>query len=128
MPNTESILLLVEDEFLIREVLEEDLTDAGFAVVAVGSGTEAYTQLGDDASRFRAVITDIRLGAGPDGWEVARRARQLASDIPIVYMSGDSAGEWASKGVPKSVVVGKPFAAGQIVTAVSILISEVDSH
>lgn len=128
MSCPEPVLLLVEDEFLIREILDENLTEAGFVVVAVGSATEAYEELADNVSRFRAVVTDIRLGEGPDGWDIARRARQLASDMPVVYISGDSAGDWASKGVPKSVMIGKPFATGQIVTAVATLINDADSH
>lgn len=128
MADPAPTLLLVEDETLIRLAVEDDLTAAGYAVVAVASGTEAFEEMGEDVSSFRAVITDIRLGAGPDGWDVARRARQIASEIPIVYMSGDSSHDWSAKGVPRSVMLAKPFAAGQVVTAVSTLINEADSH
>ena len=124
MITNESILFLVEDEVLIQQMLEDALTDAGFKIVIAGNGTDAIAQLGDDASGFRAVITDIRLGTGPSGWEVAQRARELVHDMPIVYMSGDSGHEWASKGVPNSVMIGKPFASAQVVTAVSTLIND----
>jgi len=43
--------------------------------------------------------------------------------IPIVYMSGASGHEWTSHGVPNSVLIAKPFAIGQIVTAVSQLLN-----
>ena len=121
-------LLLIEDESLIIDVLEEALTDSGFGVHKSNSGAEALKELEADATRFRAVITDIKLGAGPDGWAVAHRARELAPAMPIVYMSGDSAHEWASKGVPGSVMLAKPFAPAQLVTAVSTLITEADMH
>jgi hypothetical protein len=39
-------------------------------------------------------------------------------------MSGDSAGDHTSQGVPDSIMVQKPFAAAQIVTAVSTLINK----
>ena len=71
---------------------------------------------------------DIRLGAGPDGWAVARRARELVPTMPVVYMSGDSSPEWSSKGVPNSLMVAKPFAPAQIITAVSTLLNAADTH
>jgi hypothetical protein len=38
-------------------------------------------------------------------------------------MSGDSAEEWASKGVPISIMLAKPFAPAQLVTAVAQLLN-----
>jgi len=123
-----AILLLVDDDELIRDVLHAELGDAGFSLVAARNGVQALAELDTDASRFKAVITDINLGSGPDGWDVGRHARELVSDMPIVYISGDSAHEWASKGVPRSVIIAKPFAPAQLVTAVSVLINESDTH
>jgi DNA-binding NtrC family response regulator len=120
------LLLLVEDEELIRDLLDHAMTDAGFGLVMARSGAEALAELDANAARFRAVVTDIRLGAGPDGWEVARHARELVSEMPVVYMSGDSAANWAAQGVPHSVMVPKPFAVAQITTAVSTLLNATD--
>ena len=121
-------LLLVEDEVLIMDVMEDALTEAGYEVVKAKNGTKALEEIEKEASRFRAIITDIKMGSGPDGWDVAKRARELVPHMPIVYMSGDSAHEWASKGVPGSVALAKPFAAAQLVTAVSMLATEADMH
>jgi DNA-binding response OmpR family regulator len=123
-----SKLLLVEDDALIREVMMTELAEAGFEVVAVMNGGEAFAELSEDAARFRAVITDIKLGAGPDGWDVGRRTREQVPEMPVIYLSGDSSHEWASKGVPESVIIAKPFAAVQLVTAVSMLINNTDTH
>jgi hypothetical protein len=38
-------------------------------------------------------------------------------------MSGDSAGDWAANGVPNSIMLNKPFAPAQLVTAVSQLLN-----
>jgi len=118
------LLLLVEDEALIRMHLEEELGEAGFELVVATSGQQAMDEIQADASRFCAVVTDIRLGQGPDGWEVARRARESVPEMPMVYVSGDSAHHWTVKGVPNSVMVPKPFVAAQIITAVSTLLNE----
>jgi len=81
-----------------------------------------------DASRFRGLIADINLGKGPDGWEVARRGRELIPDLPVLYISAHAATDWPSKGVPNSLIVSKPFASAQIITAISTLLVEADSH
>ena len=68
-------ILLVEDEALIVEILTAEFADTGFDVVAASDGTRAIAELDADATRFKAVVTDIRLGEGPDGWDVGRHAR-----------------------------------------------------
>jgi CheY-like chemotaxis protein len=74
--------------------------------------------------KFRALVTDVNLGVGKlTGWDVARRAREVTQDLAIVYMTGDSAGEWASRGVPNSILLTKPFAPAQLITAVSQLMN-----
>ena len=121
-------ILLVEDEALIVEILTAEFADTGFEVVVVSDGNRAIAELDADAARFKAVVTDIRLGKGPDGWDVGRRARELVSDMSVVYVSGDSTHDWSSKGVPESVVILKPFAPTQLVTAVSTLITAADTR
>jgi CheY-like chemotaxis protein len=58
-----------------------------------------------------------------DGWEVARQAREIDPDFPIVYMSGASAEDWPAKGVPDSIMLAKPFAPAQLVTAIAHLLN-----
>lgn len=116
-------LLLVEDETLIALDLEEGLVQAGYDCVVASSGQKALDELAREPTRFAGVLTDIRLGAGPNGWAVGRHARELVADMPIVYMSGDSASEWASQGVPNSIMIGKPYALAQVITAISQLIN-----
>lgn len=116
-------LLVVEDEALIAWDLEETLIAADYTCVVAGNGAEAVRELEADAAGFRGVLTDIRIGQGPNGWEVGRRARELVPGMPIVYVSGDRAGEWASRGVPDSVMIAKPYALSQVVAVISQLIN-----
>ena len=122
------LLLLVEDEALIQDLLEEALTNAGYELVIAENGQKALAELERDADRFRGVVTDIRLGSGPDGWAVAHRARELSPHIQVVYMSGDSGHKWPSEGVPNSLMISKPFAVAQVVTAISTLIVAEDTR
>jgi DNA-binding response OmpR family regulator len=121
-------LLLVEDEALVRHDLKESLVEAGFDVSDVAQGGKALSELEADPSRFSGLITDIRLGRGPDGWEIARRARELIPNLPVVYISGHGSADWPSKGVPNSLTLSKPFAMAQLITAISTLLVEADAH
>jgi CheY-like chemotaxis protein len=58
-----------------------------------------------------------------DGWEVAKQAREINPAFPIVYMTGAAADEWASHGVPNSVLLTKPFAPAQLLTALAQLLN-----
>ena len=70
------------------------------------------------------LATDINLGSDKlTGWDVARRAREIEPELPIVYMTGDGASDWASQGVPNSILLTKPFAPAQLLTAVSQLLN-----
>lgn len=126
MPSV--LLLLAEDEPAVAVILNTALADAGYEVITARNGHTAIKEIEADAARFRAILTDIHLGTGPEGWEIARRARELIPTMPIIYMSGESAEDWAAKGVPGSMMVAKPFAPAQLVTAISNVINEADMH
>ena len=118
------IILVVEDDPLIQTIVEDALTDGGFEIAIASSGETAVESLNASDTKYRALVTDINLGRGKmDGWEVARRAREINPEFPIIYMTGDSAAEWASKSVPNSILLTKPFAPAQLVTAVSQLLN-----
>ncbi len=121
-------ILLLEDEALISHTLTEALEEAGFKVSEMAQASKALAALEAEPSGFNGLVTDINLGKGPDGWDVARRARELVPSLPVVYMSGHGSMDWPSKGVPGSVILSKPFATAQLVTAVSTLLTEADAH
>jgi DNA-binding response OmpR family regulator len=118
------ILLMAEDEPMISDLIAMTLQDAGFEVVCVDSGVEAIAELNRTPNRFAGLVTDIRMGGGKDGWAVARRARELMPEVAVVYVSGDSEGQWTTHGVPQSVMVPKPFSPSQIVTAISAMLKQ----
>jgi DNA-binding response OmpR family regulator len=77
---------------------------------------------------YRALVTDVNLSPGKlTGWDVAKRARELHAEMPVVYMTGAGSHDWPSRGVPNSVLVPKPFAPAQIVTAVSQLLNQANT-
>jgi CheY-like chemotaxis protein len=74
-------------------------------------------------AKYRVLVTDINLAGRIDGWEVARAARQIDPEFPIVYMTGAAVDQWAVQGVPNSILLAKPFAPAQLVTAISQLLN-----
>ena len=118
-------VLIVEDEPLIAASVEETLEEAGYETLLTDCALQALHELESSASVLSALVTDIRLGGEGDGWLVARRARELNPLLPIVYMSGDSAIDHSSQGVPNSIMVQKPFAVMQIATAIATLMNKV---
>jgi DNA-binding response OmpR family regulator len=117
-------VLIVEDDGLILSLAEDTLTEGGFKVRTATSAEQAIKLLDIQATALRALVTDVNLGNPKlTGWDVARRAREVKPDIPVVYMTGDSAGEWTAQGVPNSVLLTKPFAPVQLLTAVSQLLN-----
>ena len=114
-----ALVLYVEDEPAVLELGVSALEEGGFRVASASTAAEAIRQLEAPDAAFAALVTDIDLGDNSSGWEVARRARELFPDLPVVSVSGGSAHEWASRGVPGSVMLTKPFALAQLVVAVS---------
>jgi CheY-like chemotaxis protein len=119
-----TIVLVVEDDQLIQSVVEETLSDGGFEIAMASSGEQAVELLDAADGKYRALVTDVNLGRDKmDGWTVARHAREINPEFPVVYMSGESAADWASRGVPNSIMLSKPFAPAQLITAVSQLLN-----
>jgi CheY-like chemotaxis protein len=118
------LVLVVEDDHLIKEIIQEALSGGGFESEVVASGEEAVTLLQDKHHEYRALVTDINLQGELNGWDVAKRARELSPELPIVYMTGAAADQWPSHGVPGSVLLQKPFAPAQVVTAISQLLNQ----
>jgi DNA-binding response OmpR family regulator len=117
------VILIVEDDEAIQSLVEDALSDGGFETAIAASGEEAVTLLKGHKGSYRALVTDISLRGNMEGWEVARQAREIEPEFPVVYMSGKSAEEWTVKGVPNSVMLAKPFAPAQLVTAVASLLN-----
>jgi DNA-binding response OmpR family regulator len=117
------VIMVVEDDELIQNLVEAALSDGGFEPSIAASGEEAVTLLRGNRNHYRALVTDINLRGSMDGWEVAKQAREIDPSLPIVYMTGAAADQWASHGVPNSILLTKPFAPAQLVTAVSQLLN-----
>ena len=117
------LILVVEDDAASGDELKRALEAAGFRVMLVESGEKATSAFDENAGEIGGLVADVKLGGNVSGWDVARHAREVDQDLPVVYVTGFHVEDWASQGVPKSMLVQKPFAPAQIITAVSSLLN-----
>jgi len=101
-------VLIVEDEWLIRELVAESLSEQGFVVHTAGNAADALRVVA--SARLDALFTDIDLPDGMDGVGLARRARELMPHLSVIYASGAADAFDPEACVPGSVFVPKPYA------------------
>ena len=117
-------VLLFEDEPLVAMFVQDALTDAGFEHALARNPGEAEAAIRDSIETVSALVTDVRLGEGLSGWELARAARERCPGLPVVFISGDSAIDHNAQGVPDSVMIQKPFVEAQLITALANLLND----
>lgn len=119
------IALLVEDEALVAMVAEESLRLIGFEPLSVRTAGEALRVLDGSHPPSLAVI-DVGL---PDirGDELAKRARALAPEMPIIVASGYDEVELNRRFAhdPGTAVLGKPYTDRDLARAITALGLEV---
>jgi CheY-like chemotaxis protein len=118
------MLLVVEDDPAVLNLVRCVLEDGGYTVVAAVDGQSAIHLFNQHMDDIAGIITDIRLPAGPDGWAIARHAREHRPEIAVVYTTGESTRDWLDKSIGQSLVIEKPYAPDLLVTAISTLLTE----
>jgi CheY-like chemotaxis protein len=101
-------VLLVEDEFLLCDMLSEALIEHGFEVYAVANAGDALRHL-TCGSPCDILLTDINLPGSIDGTALAQLARELRPNLPVVYASGSVSKIEQFEAVIGSVFVPKPY-------------------
>jgi two-component system cell cycle sensor histidine kinase/response regulator CckA len=104
----QSQVLFVEDEFLLSHMMAEALSEHGFLVHAFANAKDALRHL-TCGSPCDILLTDINLPGSMDGAALARIARQLRPELPVVYASGSYNKLDQLDAVAGSVFVAKPY-------------------
>jgi DNA-binding response OmpR family regulator len=99
--------LFVEDEILIGEWIAQSLSEQGFAVEKVSNAADALEHIA--CAAVDILLTDINLPGGMDGAALARRARELQPDLPVIYASARATLLRQEARVPGSLVLPKPY-------------------
>lgn len=117
------LLLLVEDNPLLRATLAEALADAGFEVLQAEDAESALRMIAEHED-LAALMTDINL-PGADGFALARAARRLRPNLPVVYASGRYREADPQRALPGAAFLAKPFS---LSCAVATLDRAIASH
>ena len=82
------VVIVVEDEAIIRMVLTDALTDAGFEVLEASHALEAVAVLKLEGKRVHALFTDIHMPGEMDGLMLAHHTRSRWPGISLLVTSG----------------------------------------
>jgi DNA-binding response OmpR family regulator len=111
-------ILFVEDDALMSASTCQFIRDRGVRVLDADTALGAIDVLGRKGY-LSALVTDIDLGAGEDGFDIARRTRVAYPGLPVVYVSGAAASRHSAEGVEGSVFINKPYHPRQIIEALA---------
>ena len=112
------VILVVEDEWLVRDDIAKALRDAGWQVIEASTAEDAIALM-RTGHRIDVVFTDIQLAGRLCGWDVAEQCRAARADFPVIYASGNAADR--SRKVAGSLFFNKPYSAAEVVEACSRL-------
>jgi two-component system, OmpR family, response regulator len=100
------VVLVVEDEWLVRDMVTSCLREAGWHVLeaATGEGALALLQSGEQVD---VLVTDINLGGSLNGWDIGEAFRTANPAMSIIYASGNSVEP--RRRVPDSLFFNKPY-------------------
>ena len=117
-------VLVVEDEPDIADLVEDALKEAGFSVTVAHDDRTAFRTLEREPRSFAAIVTDINLGAGVTGFDIARRARLLNGEIQVIYISGQGPHS-VQFSVEAALMVDKPFHPRELAEQIAVLVQGV---
>jgi len=113
------VVLVVDDEALIRWSLSEGLTESGYVVRLAGTAAEARAALAAFGAEPLVVVLDLRL---PDMADLSllREIRTTRPDVPVIVMTafGTAEDSTQARSLGVSRFVGKPFDVGEMVQMV----------
>lgn len=114
-------VLLVDDDDGVREVCAAMLEDIGCIVTAAASGEEALRHL--SSATFSIMLTDIAMPA-MSGVELARRTREIAPDMPVLFASGYADLQAFGELLSEETVVRKPYRLSELAARLEAMIDQ----
>ncbi len=110
MEGRGKVLLLVEDEEMVRIMTASMLTHLGYRVLEAADGVEAVAVFREHRDEIHCVLTDLTMPR-MDGWETLSALRKLSPDIPVILSSGYDEAQVMAGDHPErpSAFLGKPF-------------------
>jgi CheY-like chemotaxis protein len=118
------LVLVVDDEPVVRRFAARVLVSAGYAVHEVGDGQQALKFLQEGDSNVDVVVSDIVMPR-LNGVELLETLSRSHPDLPVILMSGYGAADLEARGIaPPCSLLAKPFLPDQLIAEVERCIRE----
>ena len=110
-------ILVVDDQDIIRELIQQQLAEDGHRVEIAGSGEEALAKMGDH--EFDLIVTDQSM-PGMTGDELAVAAKDRRPGTPVILLTGFGGATPETQDTPPGVdmILGKPATAFELRRAI----------
>lgn len=95
-------ILLVDDDPVVRTLLQKRLLNNGYDVTTAVDGNEALNLL--RSSHYQVVITDLIMPGGIDGIDLLEEVKKLYSDTEVILITGHNSIEKAVEAMKKGAV------------------------
>jgi DNA-binding response OmpR family regulator len=115
-------VLLVEDEAAVRELLQDDLSEAGLSVVPAANAEIGLAVAANDNRPPAVLVTDVDLGPGMDGVALAQEAQRRWPALVVVVMTGDERNLARLPDALRASCLVKPFSPRRLANAVNSLL------
>jgi CheY-like chemotaxis protein len=117
-------VLVVEDEAAVRSTIRRQLETLGHTVIIADSAAAAIALLKSDAPPD-VMITDVVLGSGMNGIDLADAARVFRPGLPIIFVSGFTAVPEAQQRINDSgaPLLSKPSTLSQLERAMNAVMT-----
>ncbi|QZP31805.1 response regulator [Pseudomonas sp. DR48] len=119
MTSHPSIILVVEDDAIVRMLIVDVLEELEYTVLEADGSEKALEFLNDEDQYIDLMMTDVGLPV-MDGRELATQARMLRPELPILFASGYAENIDVPEGMQ---VIGKPFSIDQLRDKVKSMVS-----
>ena len=118
-----AVVLVVEDEVLVRMVIAEYLRDCGYVVIEAGNAKEAVALFQADIE-VDVVFTDVQMPGEMDGFGLARWVRQTRPGVDVIITSGAAKAADAAAGLCEDgPFMQKPYEAEDVIRRIRQLLA-----
>ena len=116
-------VLVVDDEFAVREILGTALEACGYRAVKAADGAEGLQIFRERSDEIRVVLSDMNMPV-MKGDAMVREIRRLKPSVGVISTSGSGpeADRWM-RSIDRSVPLAKPYTLEELATAVKAAIA-----